>query len=343
MKSILLVSPNKNDATSFYRGYGPWGALRKVLPPEIKIEPQREEITWATLKMVDGVFLQRPFTSGHLMIAKMAKDRGIKLWVDYDDALLHVPDDNPTHSQYSKQEHQQNVIRILQMADVVTISTQYLADVYFKIMPENFREDLIKKTTVIHNAFDDGDFSYRKEPVEQKKCVFWRGSNTHMRDLSDYALEIVNAHKKAPDWMLTFVGYHPWFISQHIKKENYVFSEGIDIYEYFKNLYEIKPAVCIVPLFKSVFNLCKSNIAWIEGSFAGAVTLAPAWEEWRKPGCLNFNNQEEFANLLEALMRGEIDFKRMNQESWDYIEDQLFLSYVNIKREDILRNMLETR
>ena len=338
----MLSCPNKNDSTSFYRGFGPWGALRKKLPPEIRVEPQREDITWASLKMVDAVFLQRPFNKGHLTIAEMCKSRNIKLWVDYDDALLHVPDDNPTYEQYSNASHQNNVMKILDMADVVTLSTQHLLETYANLLPENLRSEFRRKSHVISNAFDDHDFTYPKNPEDQKRCVMWRGSATHTRDLSDYAIEIVQAHKKAPHWLFTFIGYHPWFIAQHFDKKSYVHSPGIDVYDYFREIALIKPAVCIVPLFDSTFNKCKSNIAWIEASFAGAVTIAPNWDEWKKPGCLTYKTQAEFSSLLESAMREEIDFTKLNKESWEFIEDQLFLSYVNIEREEILRNLLET-
>lgn len=343
MKNVMLVSPNRADATSFYRGYGPWGALRKDLPQNVNLVSWPGNLDWSTLKMVDVVFLQRPFNTDHLKIAEMAKERGKKLIVDYDDDLFHVPDDNPAHALYESAVNKANIVKILGHADAVIASTNFLRGILAKAMPGPYQDATWNKTVVIPNAFDDFDFTFREKRGKVKEptnCVLWRGSATHMRDLSDYAAEIIQAHQENPNWIFTFIGYHPWFISQAFKKENYVHSRALDVYEYFKTIHEMYPSAVIVPLFRSAFNLCKSNIAWIEASFAGAVTVCPNWEEWQKPGALNFNDQREFLNSLNAVLRGEVDVKARAEESWQYIQDNLLLSKVNKKRLEVLMGVL---
>jgi hypothetical protein len=44
------------------------------------------------------------------------------------------------------------------------------------------------------------------------------------------------------------------------------------------------PDYIVVPLVNDAFNRCKSNIAWIEATNAGAVTIAPSYlPEFRGP------------------------------------------------------------
>jgi hypothetical protein len=44
----------------------------------------------------------------------------------------------------------------------------------------------------------------------------------------------------------------------------------------------------MVPLHVSDFNRAKSNIGWIEAVHAGAITVAPDFQEWRRPGVINY-------------------------------------------------------
>ena len=56
--------------------------------------------------------------------------------------------------------------------------------------------------------------------------------------------------------------------------------------------------LAVVPLKDNLFNHAKSNLAWIEATCAGAMTLAPDWPEWRRPGVSNYESPLNFKKLL---------------------------------------------
>jgi hypothetical protein len=95
-----------------------------------------------------------------------------------------------------------------------------------------------------------------------------------------------------------------------------------------------------VPLADSIFNRCKSNIAWIEGSFAGAVCLVPDWEEWQMPGTVRYSNPAEYGEKMKLLLNNNFNYRKYNDLSWEYIMDNLTLSRVNGQRIEILKGLV---
>ena len=94
-----------------------------------------------------------------------------------------------------------------------------------------------------------------------------------------------------------------------------------------------------VPLIEDGMNRCKSNIAWIEATAAGAVTIAPDWVEWQKPGVLNYNGLDEFKSML---MRPLDDAPERWAASRDYIMENLTLNKVNEQRARIVRELVNS-
>lgn len=351
MKNILALLPNAIDATSFYRGLGPLVDLQKKLEFELNLV---KEVNWATLKPVDLLFLQRPYKDNHVKILELAQDNGVPVWIDYDDDLFSVPRSNQTHKVYGNQKHQNNIAQMLSMANVVTVSTEALKFKFVEILQmvqkaepnyEGLNLDP-KKIIVVPNAYDEGFVKYRqflKKQPHQNKLITWRGSNTHDQDLWEFTPALKNAFSKHLDWTLNFIGEAFWMTIEelgkipNIKPTNIVETESVDPAQYWKMLYLTAPALIIVPLHDCPFNRAKSNIAWIEGLHAGAVTLAPNWPEWRRPGVINYDNQEDFEQKLDSFMRGEINGENLYQDGWKYLKENLTLKKVNLIRERIIK------
>lgn len=88
----------------------------------------------------------------------------------------------------------------------------------------------------------------------------------------------------------------------------------------------------------NLFNRCKSNIAAIEGSFAGAISIVPDW--WDIPCTLKYSNPDEYYEALRLVLSGEIDIQAENEKSWEFIEYYLFLSKVNKLRVELIKTLL---
>lgn len=330
MLSLAINIPNASDATSWYRGIGPLADIRSRC--RFLNICAVQTWSWASLSMVDAVFMQRPFLTEHLQVMEEARFLKKKIWVDYDDYLLQVPTDNPTYGKYMTKEVQNNVRQALEVADVVTVSTEHLAELYKKFA---------KKIVVVPNAINHELFR-RDVPKPRRKIVAWRGSPTHQRDVFGYAQQILETSRDPiyKDWQWHFIGDRMWFLTDSMPHYQTFVSKPMSISEYHVHLMNLCPAVVIVPLHDSDFNRCKSNIAWIEASYAGAVTIAPRWEEWNKPGVLLYDGPDDFKLAMHAVMSGKVNVQKTSDMSWRYIQENLTLNRVNDLRLGVLCDLL---
>lgn len=331
---VRVNLPNDVDATSFYRGMGPLGAMERQFE-HLKFVYDAPKYNWATLFTDDVLFLQRPYRPDHLQIVQMAKNNGKKIWVDFDDDLFTVPVSNPAYRIYGNEETKKTIARIISHADHVSVSTPQLK----RALQERGPQPLNKNVTVVPNAYNSPalDHIYRRFPkkLDRQKIVMWRGSSTHHKDVAEYMdvlVDVINAHK---DWSFLFQGDKPWFLYEKLG-DNAIFGESLDPIEYFHMIRQLQPRLMIVPLHDSEFNRSKSNIAWIEGAFAGAACLAPDWEEWHRPGILNYSSRETFRDTLEGFLNGRYEADSLVEQSWEFILRDLDIKVVNEKRLQIL-------
>lgn len=334
MINVLVNCPSPKDATSLYRGIGPLGEIQRQ-NHDINLTFVGE-YSWTTFALADIFFMQRPYTQAHLDMILMAKDNGVPVWVDYDDDLFSVPVSNPAYRVYSSEGIRKCVANIIANVDVVTVSTPFLKK-QFERGPKPLNKDI----RVIPNSLNNRIFNYRKSPDgERKRLVMWRGSTTHHKDLFFHADSIVKKVNADPTWTWLFQGDKPWFLFERLG-DNAIFADSLDPILYFKHMHEMKPPVMIVPLHDCEFNRSKSNIAWLEACFFGAMTLAPDWEEWQRPGCINYKNREDFDIKLGEIMSGLHNPTNLANDGWRYIEKNLFLSQVNKDRVQIIRDLVK--
>lgn len=352
MKTLTFYSPSYKDATSFYRAVGPLQELKKKMGFLLS---HGSDTNWATLKGSDAVFMQRPYANNQVQILEMAQANGLKVWVDYDDDLFTVPRSNRAFRLYGDQKVQNNIAQIVACADVVTVSTPALQRKLQEILIlvgkgapdfEGLKLDP-NKIHVVPNAYDEKFCFYaqKKHTRKPKKLIAWRGSETHDKDLMAFTQPMKEALGKHLDWTFNFIGSPFWHTIEEMesvegaKETNIIHTDNLDPVEFFKFLYLTAPALVIVPLWDCEFNRSKSNIAYIEAMHAGACCLAPDWEEWRRPGVINYKDAADFGEKLQAFMRGEFDSDKLHFEGWNYVKSNLTLNKVNIIREILLREL----
>lgn len=260
----------------------------------------------------------------------MAKDVGVPVILDYDDFLFDLPTDNPAYFLYMAPEKQKAMQYLIENADHIMVSTP---DLKQKL------ERLNKNITVVPNAIDMRCFPYRQEPPKRQKRVLWRGSRTHQRDVFQYCQTIFQTHQKFPDWMWYFIGDNLWVLTDNLEHKRTIVMEPMEWPKYFREIWKMAPSMMLVPLHQHSFNYAKSNIAWIEGAFAGAVTIAPAWPEWDRPGVLTYESEIEFGVQMEKVMSGSVEVEQLAADAWNYVQDNLTLEKVNKLRIEVLRSL----
>jgi hypothetical protein len=318
-----------------------------------------ELANWAVMKSCDAVFLQRPMTDSHVAILHLAKVNRKPVIVDYDDDLYAVPMSNPTFRIYNKPKAQNNVTTLIAKADIVTVSTQAIARKFEKILAGLAKAETRDpdwdlrpgKIHVLPNAYDT-ELLTKLEPgaprkTPPRKVICWRGSGTHDADMWSVAEPFCKAFGKHLDWTVNLIGQPFWMFVDRmdkipgIKPTSNVIVESLDPINYFEFLAQLQPALMIVPLEDIPFNHAKSNIAYLEGIHAGAVTLAPDWEEWRRPGVINYKDPEDFGAKLDAFMAGKFDAAKLWQDGRDFVAEHLTLGRVNRVRELLLKDVME--
>jgi glycosyltransferase involved in cell wall biosynthesis len=292
MISVLCRIPVAWDATALYRSTGPFNHIRTVADFTFK---ESQNYNWVVIGSHDCVFMQRPFTEQDLQLAHLTKRCNKPLVIDYDDDLLSVPEHNPAHKFYSSQRVHQQIKQIIGMADQVIVSTEALAKKY-----NEFRQ--ADPCVVIPNAFPDHMVPFVDSNIKRQNVITWRGSNTHNLDLRTMHPVIKIVVKEYPNWKFVFFGDPDWDTLNLIPKDQRHVVATQDPIDYLDSLKKVGSTVHMVPLEDNEFNRSKSNIAWIEATFAGAATIAPNWLEWQKTGVLNYSSNEEMAKQLVSIL-----------------------------------------
>lgn len=336
MKKIYLSTPQPTDITSFYRGLGPYAALRKDYSDEFTLTTHKETNT-VELFDSDIVVMQRPFHPSARNLMDMAKSMGKKVIVDYDDDVLNVPEHNPHVNIYLNKDVIATIKYCLENADHVTVSTKQLMD---RFITYN------KNITVLPNAWDES--FYPKTEInwaKREKSILWRGGESHVKDLESVKTDFARLTEINDNWTFYFLGgdtnHMKYGYLPSLNSTNTYSQKSVPMLEYVKSLSNIKPLIMTVPLVNDTFNQSKSNIAWIEGVVSGACCVAPDMPEWHKPGIINYTETNSFNNVVQGLIDNPISCRENWQKSMDYIEKNLKVEKINKERVKIIRELLK--
>jgi len=326
MAEILFLTIQNADTCAFYRSSGVIKDLRRKTDDNITlIQWDQANMNWSLITQFDLIMMQRPFSRESLNLCNYIKQCNIKLWIDYDDNLFAVNPENQTYALYNNPDIQENIKGILKLADIVSVPTEYLRQIYIEFQ---------KNIVVVPNAFNDLLFKRPELKPRTNHCV-WRGPEAHIFDLMNYNRELSQIVKDFSEWRFIFMGFSPWFLADTNNKANI---PSMDVVMYFKTLFDLAPSCMHVPLHDNAFNRAKSNIAYIEGSYAGAVCVVPAW--WNVPGALSYTDGVSFSEAIRAILKGEVDKVAMNKIAWEFVMDCLILSKINIERLQLINSLL---
>lgn len=324
-----VVSPNLRDQCSLYRLMGPFQKLLKQndnLELVYVDEEAWQKGWWVEFIGIDALFMQRPYSDLHLKIASLASLQNVPLWLDYDDYLFHVPWDNGESHRYNTKASQETISCILQMATIVSVSTEEIAKAY---------EGHARKICVIPNAIDPDMYPYAKEHKDRNRnLITWRGSPTHSEDLLTMGNALAQVSERKTNLRFKFYGFMPWFWLDAIG--NQVDYNSLPHLNYMMSLYTDAAGVHIAPLKDDVFRRSKSNIAWLEATIAGCPVIASDLPEWQKPGIITCTGEKQWRQEIDALCGDHVQQQLNWKESLTYIMENLTTDITNRDRVAIL-------
>lgn len=340
MIKILAFCPIKADATSFYRGFGPLNHLKKFYDLQIDDGSALPmPVTWEILLQYDLLFFQRPTMHTETMVMDMAKRCNRPIWIDYDDDYLNIPVTNPRYHLYADPHRVTHIYRAIEHADFITTSTISLKESIAKITGKE--RHLIQ---VIPNAVDETVFDISQiSDVSQHNVVLWRGGDTHDQDMAPYLDKMVELYNEFPDFKWAFMGHAPEKILSRIDASRILLYPFDEVMKYFDWLFELRPAVTLVPWEENTFNHGKSGCSWLESTLAGSVTVFPGWSTEFVDGMASYNDPDSFYKKAFTLLSDQLKREEFYRKSQEVLSSRFTLGAMKETRISIIHSSMSQR
>lgn len=318
---ILVINPNYQDATSYYRAWGTFKDLTDRFGVEFTLyestfvlQPAKGGqrswgAAWPDLMKFDAVLFQRSLGESSLNLLRYCKELGLKIWYDLDDDLWNIPDNYKI-----KESFGYKVLKTIEdhikESDLITCSTIELSKV--------IGDKTNMQAHVIVNAWDCKRFKLNQH--SQNGITIWRGSSTHIDDIRANAEHIQAISKQT---RINFMGYNPVKDRPFLLINAHDFTPPLDPIIYFRTLQRNPPREFLVPLKDNQFNKSKSNIAWLEATANGALTYSNGVGEFESVG-LRF---QDYGKLTETEINNyviENQTKLINKYSLKVVNEQRY-------------------
>jgi glycosyltransferase involved in cell wall biosynthesis len=265
--SVLFI-PAGVTASAYYRA---------MIPADIMNEGGKVVSNWtakvdlAKVLRYDVLWVQL-ITAGVLNeIVRQAKAEGVRIVYDLDDRLDAIPDENQAKNVYGNAQKQAEIAEMIALADLVTVTTNPLAE---HIVKRHGKPVRVLPNMVTANV------APRRHPPNPDFCrILWAGSATHKRDLAIMgpAMRDLLRERQGKVRFTLFGERLPEILVDCYKWVD--LKKPVDFENYHDELAEISADFGIVPLEDNEFNTGKSGLKGLEYASAGyPVLCSPAAE-----------------------------------------------------------------
>jgi hypothetical protein len=317
IKNIILFIDGENSVCNFWRGTGVFNELERQGYIRTEISNWNESLI--TLRKYDIAYFQRPMFSGCLQQVLMAKDCGLKIWVDLDDWRL-LPDRHPMKNVYDKRFDLEVFRKIMNVADIITVTNEKMKKYYLC-----FNKNII----VIPNAIND--YVFKQNGRSTNNVILWRGGENHVNDIIPEADSIKKFLFSNEGWKFVTIGDR---ISEFGGIKNHQYVGRFSMHDYFGFMLQLSPAIVIGPLEKNKFNELKSNILWQEATISGAVCVSPSYSTCTDAIQYNGHIHEKLDQITKNRTLIDQNFKKSVKTLRRY-----YLSKINELRLNIIRSL----
>lgn len=251
MKVAFIPNPS---GSAYWRLHDPAKYLRTQ---NVEAEVITTGITDDLAQYFDIVVLQGCVDKqGIALLRAYQQEAGLKIVVDCDDYIIPA-EDNPYKIEHEIYSYDQVVIKTMQIADLVTVTTKPLQKEMLKYN---------KNVQILPNYMDLQRWDLPKLTNTSKRIrIGWAGSMTHISDLRMIVEPLKRIKSDYPQVEYIFMG------DPRIAKEFDFPVEamlGVSFDEWPARLHGLRLDIGLAPLLDTRFNRCKSNIKWLEYSIA---------------------------------------------------------------------------
>lgn len=230
----------------------------------------------------DVIVFHRPDDEKKLQAAVLLKKLGKKIVFDNDDTYKEV--DNMKLGKMFK-EKTEYLDKFIEIADLVTTTTEYLAKEY---------REISDKVEVIPNCIDPNDWDIPLKNKGDKVRIGLFGSTTINGDCYP-AKEALQELSKRDNVTIVMFGLPAKDLQTDLIKDFYKddlnFWDKIDIEwhpfvpteDYYRTLNELRLDIALIPRKDNYFNRCKSNLKFLEASMLEIPCIAQGFEDGNSP------------------------------------------------------------
>lgn len=334
---IYFVS-NNSDGCWYYRCYLPqlyngFSGDKKTLGSQKLDGLESSQIAMRA----DTVVFQRPDGRDRLKVACLLKKMGKKIVFENDDTYK-IGDpmkfeilDGKLHDKIK------NLDDFIRIADLVTTTTEYLADEYRK---------LNKNVVVLKNCINPSDWPNPKRNESDAIRIGLFGSTTLNGDF-DPITPILQALSKRKDVQLVMFGLpakenQKGVIGKAYKEEidywgalNVEHHPFVSIKDYFSTLNDLRLDIALIPRKDNYFNRCKSNLKFLEASMCEIPVIAQGFPDGLSPyqgiedakRMIIAHTEADWWDGIDSLMADKELRRRIGKEAKEYV-----LTHYNIQK-----------
>jgi glycosyltransferase involved in cell wall biosynthesis len=239
-----------------------------------------------------------------------------KILIEVDDEVIDVPPDSPWVKQGIKPGGVlENLFREqFTAADGLVVSTDYLKSIYDK-----YNDNIY----VIPNAIDFRVWDHKVRDVSKIR-IGWAGGANHDGDLEIMKEVIPVILEKYKNVEFMFFNGVPEYLKKFGNRVQCI-GRWFNIMDYPKGLADLGFDIGLAPLESNTFNMCKSNLKWLEMSALKIPTVASSVEPYKRSidnGKTGFlcNTPREWVESLSALIEKESFRKRMGLAAYSKVK-----------------------
>jgi len=307
----VLFVPSGEMASAFYRARIPANIAQEKGQ---LVAGWTDRIDLSKALRYDILWIQLVSSPIIIAIAKTAKEQGVKVVYDFDDRFDAILPDNPAAAVYVQQKRDE-IWELIEMADLVTVSTEPLSDFVKTRFPE-------KDVRVIPNYVPASICPRREERDPEVFKILWAGSPTHRHDLAIIApavRDLLAAH----NGKVKFYCFGETMPEALVPvREHVELMKFVQFVDYTNELAEVGADIMIAPLVDNEFNASKSAVKALEAASCGYPILMSPVGEYPKlvgagfPGTLVGDSEWKYALELAVSFRDDLPAVGKSAKEW---------------------------
>lgn len=294
----------------------------------LRRDPMIPEMRAQAVLDADVVVFHRPNDDRSLEIAKLLRKQGKKIVMDNDDTYKNV-DGKKWVEILKKVDH--HLDEFGHFADLITCSTEYLADEYRK---------LNKNVVVLPNCIDPDVWPEPLKNEGDKVRIGFVGSVTTSNDYGPIKETILELNKRSDIQLVVFglpiQNDTTKLVVQERYKEEYDFWQSLNVEwhpivqmsEYVETLNGLRLDLMVIPRKDDYFNRCKSNLKFLEASMLEIPVIAQGFSDGLSPYQVNSEDSKHMVVVtdnskwlenIDMLIMDKESRQKMGKDAHDYV------------------------